>query len=98
MAIEGNYEVIIKTPMGNQKGGMTLGRDGDTLTGEMTSSFGSTVIEDGKVDGDTLTFKISIKSPMPMTLDGEATVDGDTLNGNVTAGAFGSFPFSGAKA
>ena len=41
MAIDGNYEVIIKTPMGAQKGGMTLNRDGDTLTGEMTSSFGT---------------------------------------------------------
>ena len=74
MAIEGNYEVIIKTPMGNQKGGMTLGRDGDTLTGEMTSSFGSTVIEDGKVEGDELTWKTLVTKPMQLMMEFNGTV------------------------
>jgi hypothetical protein len=35
--------------------------------------------------------------PMPMTLEGEATVDGDTLTGTVKAGAFGSFPINGTR-
>ena len=35
--------------------------------------------------------------PMPMTLDCEATVNGDTLSGTVGAGAFGSFPLSGTR-
>jgi hypothetical protein len=35
--------------------------------------------------------------PMPMTLDCEATIDGDTLTGTVGAGAFGSFPMSGTR-
>jgi len=33
-----------------------------------------------------------------MTLDCEATIDGDTLTGNVNAGAFGAMPVSGTRA
>lgn len=94
MAIEGNYEVIIKTPMGNQKGGMTLGRDGDTLTGEMTSSFGSTVIEDGKVEGDELTWKTLVTKPMQLMMEFNGTVDGDSISGKVKLGSFGVSTFS----
>jgi hypothetical protein len=32
-----------------------------------------------------------------MTLDCEATVEGDVLAGSVGAGAFGSFPMSGTR-
>ena len=52
---------------------------------------------DGTVEGNTLHWKQAITVPMPMTLDCEATVDGDTLKGNVGAGAFGSFPLTGTR-
>jgi hypothetical protein len=35
---------------------------------------------------------------MPMTLEGEATVDGDAITGQVKAGAFGSMALSGKRA
>ena len=35
--------------------------------------------------------------PMPMTLEGEATIDGDSITGGVKAGAFGTFPMSGSR-
>jgi hypothetical protein len=41
---------------------------------------------------------MDMKVPMPMTLDCEATVDGDTITGNVKAGAFGSMAMSGTRA
>jgi hypothetical protein len=44
-----------------------------------------------------LTFQVDITVPMPMTLDIEATVDGDAINGTVTAGMFGSFPLNGSR-
>jgi hypothetical protein len=33
-----------------------------------------------------------------MTLEFTGTLAGDTLNGNVKAGSFGSFPFKGSRA
>jgi hypothetical protein len=59
---------------------------------------GTTEVKDGKVDGNRLTGKFDITVPMPMTLDFDATVDGDTMTGTVTAGAFGAFPLTGTRA
>ncbi|GGO98559.1 hypothetical protein [Stakelama pacifica] len=95
--VDGSWDTVTKTPMGDQKAVMTVKSSGDSFTGTFSGDMGETEIEDGKVDGDTLTFKISIKSPMPMTLDGEATVDGDAMTGTVKAGAFGAFPMSGTR-
>tara|TARA_B100000678_G_scaffold279368_1_gene274998 strand:- start:738 stop:1040 length:303 start_codon:yes stop_codon:yes gene_type:complete len=95
--VDGTWATVTKTPMGDQKADLTVVSSGDTFTGTFSGDMGQTEVQDGKVDGNTLTFKMSISSPMPMTLDGEATVDGDTLNGNVTAGAFGSFPMTGTR-
>jgi hypothetical protein len=35
---------------------------------------------------------------MPMKLETTGTVEGNKISGNVKAGAFGSFPFSGERA
>lgn len=96
--IDGSWETVTKSPMGDQKATLTVTTDGGTATGTYAGAMGTTEIKDGHVDGDTLSFKVDITVPMPMTLEVSATVDGDTLTGNVGAGAFGSFPLTGTRA
>jgi hypothetical protein len=55
-------------------------------------------VAEGKVSGQTLTWKMDMKVPMPMTLECEATIDGDDLTGKVVAGAFGAMPLTGTRA
>ena len=97
MSVAGTYECITKTPMGDQKSDVTINVDGDTFTGSNVGAMGSMELEDGKVDGNKLTWSMKMTVPMPMTLEGEATVDGDTLTGSVKAGAFGTFPMNGTR-
>ncbi|WP_088310199.1 hypothetical protein [Novosphingobium sp. B 225] len=97
MSVAGTYECVTKTPMGDQKSDVTIVVDGDTFTGSNVGAMGSMELENGKVDGNTLTWSMKMTVPMPMTLEGTATVDGDTLTGSVKAGAFGSFPMSGTR-
>ena len=97
MSVAGTYECITKTPMGDQKSDVTIIVDGDTFTGSNVGAMGSMDLEDGKVDGNTLTWSMKMTVPMPMTLEGEATVEGDTLTGSVKAGAFGTFPMNGTR-
>ena len=97
MSVAGTYECITKTPMGDQKSDVTITVDGDTFTGSNVGAMGSMDLEDGKVDGNKLTWSMKMTVPMPMTLEGEATVDGDTLTGSVKAGAFGTFPMNGTR-
>jgi hypothetical protein len=97
MSVAGTYECITKTPMGDQKSDVTITVDGDTFTGSNVGAMGSMDLEDGKVDGNTLTWSMKMTVPMPMTLEGTATIDGDVLTGSVKAGAFGTFPMSGTR-
>lgn len=95
--ISGEYDCITKSPMGDQKSVLTVKVDGDTFTGGNAGMMGSLDCEDGRVDGNTLTWKMQMKVPMPMTLDCSATIDGDTLTGTVNAGAFGTMAMNGTK-
>ncbi|WNO54682.1 hypothetical protein [Stakelama saccharophila] len=95
--VDGTWDTVTKSPMGDQKATLTVVRSGDTFTGSYSGAMGSTDISEGRVDGNRLTWKVSITVPMPMTLDCEATVEGDAMSGTVTAGAFGSFPLTGTR-
>ena len=96
-AVDGDWEVTVKSPMGDQKSVLTINSDGDSFTGKMQGSLGSMDIANGSVSGNTLSWKMDMTVPMPMTLDCTATVDGDSITGEVKAGAFGSMPVSGAR-
>jgi hypothetical protein len=95
--VDGNWNTVTKSPLGDQPAVLTVASDGDSFTGSFNGAMGQTEIADGKVDGDTLYWSLDITVPMAMTLTCEATVDGDSLTGTVTAGAFGSFPITGTR-
>ena len=97
MSVAGSYECVVKSPMGDQKSVLTVNVDGDSWTGTNAGAQGSLDVYDGKVDGNILTWKMDMKVPMPMTLEGTATVDGDTITGAVKAGMFGSMAMSGTR-
>lgn len=94
--VDGTYDCVVKSPLGDQKTTLTVKSDGGTFTGTNSGAMGSTDVS-GTVNGNTLAWKLSVTVPMPLTLDCEATVDGDTLTGTVGAGAFGSFPMTGKR-
>lgn len=98
MAVDGKWDVVVKTPMGDQTSTLTLKQDGDALTGEMSGDQGTTPIENGRVEGDTLKWDAKVTSPMPITLEFEGKEEGENLSGNVKLGAFGTSTFSGTPA
>lgn len=97
MSIDGSYDCVTKSPMGDQASVVTIVTDGDTFTGKNEGSMGSMELEDGKIDGDTLTWVMNMTVPMPMKLEGTATVVDGVLTGSVNAGAFGEMAMSGTK-
>ena len=98
MSVAGTYDCVTKSPMGDQKSKFTVNVDGDSFTGQNAGAMGSMDVVDGKVDGNTLTWKMNMTVPMPMTLEGNATIDGDTLTGTINAGAFGAMAMNGTRA
>jgi hypothetical protein len=98
MAIDGKYEIVVQSPMGAQPSTLEIKADGGALTGTQSAQGRSQPITNGKADGNIVSWSNAITTPFPMTLEFTGTVDGDAISGNVKAGAFGSFPFSGKRA
>ncbi|MCU0728937.1 MAG: hypothetical protein MUF41_02365 [Sphingopyxis sp.] len=96
-SIDGAYECVTKSPMGDQKSTFTIKTDGNSFTGSNAGMMGSMDIEDGVVNGNTITWKMKMTVPMPLTLTCEATIDGDTLTGSVDTGAFGKLAMNGTR-
>ncbi|BCA59351.1 hypothetical protein [Sphingomonas sp. HMP6] len=96
-AIDGSWDTVVKSPLGDQKATLTVKTDGASWTGSQVGAQGSHEITDGIVEGETIKWTMSIVVPMPMTLTCQATAEGDTLTGSVGAGAFGSFPMTGTR-
>jgi hypothetical protein len=98
MSAEGTWTLSMQTPLGDRSATLALQNSGGALSGKLTSDEGaSTGIYEGKVEGSNATWKVDIKNPMPLTLEFSAAVDGNRMTGMVSAGAIGSWPFSGSK-
>src|ERR1700709_2927281 len=68
MAVDGNWNIVMTTPMGERKATLNVKSAGGTLTGTQGADGNSGEIFDGTVAGDDVAWKISITNPMPLTL------------------------------
>jgi hypothetical protein len=98
MAVDGNWNIVMSTPMGERKASLSLKAAGGALTGTQGADGNSGEIFDGTVNGDDVAWKISITNPMPLTLAFTGKVTGDTIGGEMGIGPMGSFPFKGVRA
>ena len=98
MAVDGTWKLTMSTPMGERNTTLSLKSSGGTLTGTQGADGNSTEIFDGTVNGDDVTWKVSITDPMPLTLDFSGKVAGDSISGEMGIGPMGSFPFTGTRA
>ena len=95
--VDGAYDCVAKTPMGDQKGVFTVISSGDRFHGTFAGMMGSLDVTDGQVAGNKLTWKMEMTMPMPMTLECEAEVQGDAITGTMQLGAFGAAAFNGTR-
>ena len=98
MAVDGDWNLVMTTPMGERNATLSLKSSGGALTGTQGADGNSAEIFDGKVNGDDVSWKVSIANPMPLTLEFTGKVSGDAISGEMGIGPMGSFPFKGARA
>jgi hypothetical protein len=98
MSADGNWNLVVVTPMGDRQATLSVKTEGGVLKGSQGADGNSTDIFDGTVNGNDLSWKLSITDPMPMTLEFTGTINGDELSGSVKLGAFGTASFSGTRA
>jgi len=98
MAVDGNWNLTMTTPMGERNATLSLKCAGSTLTGTQGAEGNSAEIFDGTVNGEDLAWKVSITNPMPLTLAFTGKVSGNSMSGEMGIGPMGSFPFTGTRA
>ncbi len=98
MAVDGNWNITMSTPMGERTATLTLKSAGGTLTGTQAADGNSGEIFDGTTSGGDVAWKIAITNPMPLTLEFTGKVEADSMSGEMGIGPMGSFPFTGTRA
>ncbi|MDR3318417.1 MAG: hypothetical protein LBS99_03185 [Clostridiales bacterium] len=97
MAIEGTYNITVKSLVGKQAGTLVYKTEGDVLTGSMSWGKVIVTVENGKIDGDNFEWTMNYKTPMGVTKSTvTGIVDGDDVSGKFKAGLL-TMPFSGAR-
>jgi hypothetical protein len=97
MSADGNWNLTVTTPMGAQQSTLTLKSNGGALEGTMTGPQGTVPIEDGKIDGSSLSWSINAVQ-MAMKINFTAALDGDKISGEAELGSFGKATFEGTRA
>ena len=92
MAVDGNWNLTMSTPMGERKASLSIKASGGTLTGTQGADGNSTEIFEGTVSGDNVAWKVSITNPMPLTLAFTGAVSGDNMSGEMGIGPIYAVP------
>ena len=99
MNIDGNWNITAtKTPIGDVTVTANLKSSGSKLTGTGHAAGVSAAFHDGTVNGDSFSGKLSITTPISLHLNFTGKVSGNSMSGEISAGAFGSFHFTGVRA
>jgi hypothetical protein len=97
MAVDGMYDIIVKSLKGKQAGRLVFKTDGETLTG--TSESGGETVEllEGVVNGNEFKFKVKQKTPIGrLSIKFKGSVDGDKISGKAKT-PLGPAPFEGTR-
>lgn len=95
---DGTWNCTMNSPMGAQSMTLTLTTNGNELSGKLEGPQGAMEFTGGTVDGDDLSWTVSIDQPMKMDIQTTATVEGDTLKGESKLGSFGTAQLTGTRA
>lgn len=94
--IDGEWAMVLKTPMGPQEMTGRFAVAGEVLTGALSSPEG-TMDFTGTAEGSRLRFDLKVEKPMKITLKYDLQVEGDSLSGKCKMGMFGSAKVTGRR-
>ena len=99
--VAGSWTLTFESPEYAAELSAVFAQNGSTVTGAVdVPMFEATEVSEGLIEENKLTllfrFRVSVDAPW-FTLEVEAEVDGDTMEGSVYMAEMGSFPFSGKR-
>ncbi|MEJ6011546.1 xanthine dehydrogenase family protein molybdopterin-binding subunit [Novosphingobium aquae] len=98
VSIDGDWNMVLKTPMGPQAMVVTFRTSGSAVEGTFNSPEGSQEFAGGVLEDGRLRFDLKVEKPMKITLKYDLQFDGDAVAGKCKMGMFGSAKVSGTRA
>jgi hypothetical protein len=90
--INGKWKAVFETPNGQQESIFDLKADGSTLNGTISGRRGEAKIQDGKIDGNNVTFNVVRNfNGQDFKIDYKGKIEGDELKLTVTFGGDRTF-------
>ncbi|WP_200844760.1 MULTISPECIES: xanthine dehydrogenase family protein molybdopterin-binding subunit [unclassified Novosphingobium] len=96
--IDGDWNMILKTPMGPQVMVAHFDTDGSAVSGYLEAPEGRQDFAGGTLSGRQVKFEMKVEKPMKITLKYDLLFDGDSMSGKCKMGMFGSAKVSGERA
>ncbi|MEO8573461.1 MAG: S9 family peptidase [Pyrinomonadaceae bacterium] len=97
--LSGKWTWLVDAPGQQIDLSVDLKQDGGNFSGTSTSMIGNAVIDEGKVNGKNFTAKLKADiQGQPTEFVIEGVIEGNSLAGTITGGAFGSLPFTATRA
>ena len=98
LQVGGTWDVTTNAPQGTQQSVLTITQTGATFIGSMASQMGTTAVSDGAVDGNRISWSISVAmGGQTLNIAFQGQLDGTRMSGSATLGSFGAAPFTGEK-
>ncbi len=97
--VGGTWSITTNSPQGVMESVLAVEQQGSSFSGTMsTDMFGAQAVSDGQVTGRRVSWSLALSfGGQSFTLSYAGQIDGTRMSGTVTAGDFGSFPFTGEK-
>lgn len=95
----GQWTLTTNSPQGAMESTLALQQEGASVTGTMTSDMlGTAPVREGQLNGRRLSWSVTVSfGGTSFTLQYSGEIDGNRMQGTVTAGDFGSFSFTGER-
>ncbi len=97
MDLIGEWDVVIKTPIGSLQILYTFTDDSGALTGTATGKGETVPLQDISVAAQRVTWRQSVTKPMRLNLDFDVEVHGDRLTGHSKAGRLPRSAVTGSR-
>ncbi len=96
----GTWSYSTESPQGTTTGKLVIKDDGGTLSGTISNSMSNkeTELKGTTLDGSTLSFNFGFDTGgNQLTIEVSVAIDGDSFEGTMAVGTFGSFPIKGTR-
>lgn len=97
---KGTWSYSTETPQGTNTGKLKLKNEGGVYSGTITNNTSDkeTELKNVSMDGNKLSFSFEYQmGTNTLTIEVSLTVEGDSFDGSMAVGTFGSFPMKGTK-